>query len=354
VYANIPPGNYTFKAIAKNSFGIESKEAISFSFTVSPPYWKTWWFRTCVGLVILCAIVFYIKWRERSLKKRQRQLERTVEERTIEVVKQKEIAEEQKHIIEEKHKEITDSINYAERIQRSFLATKELLNENLNDYFVFFQPKDVVSGDFYWACPSPEGFIYITADCTGHGVPGAFMSLLNISKLSQTINENKIYRCDQILNTIRSEIIKVLNPHGSSEESKDGMDAVVCKLDLKNMKLEYAAANNSFYIIRNNNLHVCKADKMPVGKGFNDSLPFSYNEIALHKGDIIYTFTDGFADQFGGPLGKKYKYKAFEEFLLSIHQNNLATQKELLLQSFNTWKGDLEQVDDVCVLAVKV
>ena len=266
----------------------------------------------------------------------------------------KHLLEEQKELIEEKQKEILDSIHYAKRIQFALLASDTLLTNYLPEHFVLFKPKDVVSGDFYWACPSPEGFIYITADCTGHGVPGAFMSLLNISKLSQTINESKIYRCDHILNAIRSEIIKVLNPHGSSGESKDGMDAVVCKLDLKNMKLEYAAANNSFYIIRDNNLLVCKADKMSVGKGFNDSLPFSYNEIALLKGDIIYTFTDGFADQFGGPLGKKYKYKAFEEFLLSIHQKNLTTQKELLLQSFNTWKGDLEQVDDVCVLAVKV
>lgn len=268
--------------------------------------------------------------------------------------KQKIIIEEQKHLVEEHQKDILASINYAKRIQFALLASDTLLNTGLPEHFVLFKPKDVVSGDFYWACPSPEGFIYITADCTGHGVPGAFMSLLNISKLSQTINENKIYRPDHILNNVRQEIIKVLNPHGSAEESKDGMDAVLCKLDVKNMKLEYAAANNSFYIIRDKTLLICKADKMPVGKGYDDSISFSYNEITLEKGDIIYTFTDGFADQFGGPLGKKYKYKAFENLLLSIHHENLAKQKELILQSFNAWKGELEQVDDVCILAIKV
>lgn len=188
----------------------------------------------------------------------------------------------QKDIIEEKQKEILDSINYAKRIQFSLLASENLLNQNLPEHFVLFKPKDVVSGDFYWGTPTNEGFVYITSDCTGHGVPGAFMSLLNISKLSQAINENKITRPDLILNNIRAEIIKALNSE-SSEESKDGMDAVLCKLDLKNMKLQYAAANNSFYIIRKNELLICNADKMPVGKGHDDSIPFTFNEIALEK-----------------------------------------------------------------------
>lgn len=259
----------------------------------------------------------------------------------------------QKDIIEEKQKEILDSINYAKRIQFSLLASEYLLSQNLQEHFVLFKPKDVVSGDFYWATPTDEGFIYITADCTGHGVPGAFMSLLNISKLSQAINENKMTRPDIILNNIRTEIIKALNTEGS-EESKDGMDAVLCKLDIKNMKLQYAAANNPFYIIRNNELLTCKADKMPVGKGHDDSISFTYNEIALQKGDIVYTFTDGYADQFGGPKGKKFKYKQLEDVLMAICTLPMKEQSTILNQKFEDWKGQLDQVDDVLIIGTKI
>ncbi len=260
----------------------------------------------------------------------------------------------QKEIIEEKQKEIIDSINYAKRIQFALLASEDLLQRNLPEHFVLFNPKDVVSGDFYWATQTDEGFIYITADCTGHGVPGAFMSLLNISKLSQVINEKKVTRPDLILNNIRTEIIKVLNAEGSKEESKDGMDAVLCKLDIKNMKLEYAAANNSFYIIRQNKLIVCKPDKMPVGKGHDDSILFTYNQIALEKGDVIYTFTDGYADQFGGPKGKKFKYTQIQDVLLSIYHLPMNQQSDILYNKFQDWKSKLEQVDDVTIIGIRI
>ncbi len=262
---------------------------------------------------------------------------------------------EQKEVIEEKQKEILDSINYAKRIQYALLAGDTLLNQHLPQHFILFNPKDVVSGDFYWGTALEDGsFIYITADCTGHGVPGAFMSLLNISKLSQVINENKITKPDLVLNQVRQEIIKALNAEGAIEESKDGVDAVLCKLDIQSMKLEYASANNPFYIIRNNELLTCKADKMPVGKGHDDSVLFSYNQIALHKNDMIYTFTDGFADQFGGPRGKKFKYKQLEEVLLSIHQLSMIEQKDILNKKFTSWKGNLDQVDDVLIIGVRI
>jgi len=268
--------------------------------------------------------------------------------------RQKMIIEKQKHIVEEHRKEIIDSINYAKRIQFALLASDNLLKENLPSHFVFFKPKDVVSGDFYWATPVDDGFVYVTADCTGHGVPGAFMSLLNISKLSQTINENKITRPDLILNQVRSEIIKVLNPSGSNEESKDGMDAIVCKLNLKEMKLQYAAANNSFYVIRNGAILNCQADKMPVGKGHDDNQPFTFNEIALKKDDIIYTLTDGYGDQFGGEKGKKFKSKQLEALLLSISYEPMEEQKNKIDSAFEKWKSGLEQVDDVCIIGVRV
>jgi serine phosphatase RsbU (regulator of sigma subunit) len=261
---------------------------------------------------------------------------------------------EQKSIIEEKQKEILDSINYAKRIQFSLLAGKSLLEQHLPEHFVLFNPKDVVSGDFYWAAPVSDGFLYITADCTGHGVPGAFMSLLNISKLSQVIHENKITRPDLVLNAVRGEIIQALSAQDTDGENKDGMDAILCKLDLKGMILHYAAANNAFYIVRNGALITCKPDKMPVGKGHDDTRPFTYNQLALYAGDVIYTLTDGFADQFGGPRGKKFKYKALEELLLSVHHLPMAEQHERLQKTFADWKGPLEQVDDVLIIGVKL
>lgn len=260
----------------------------------------------------------------------------------------------QHKLIEEKNKEIFDSLNYAKRIQNALLASETLLKNNLPDHFVFFKPKDVVSGDFYWATPTPDGFVYITADCTGHGVPGAFMSLLNISKLSETIKEKKITRPDLILNNIRAEIINALNPEGSEVESKDGMDCVLCKLNLQSMELEYSAANNSFYIIRNKELIVCLADKMPVGKAYGSEEAFTYNKVSLQKGDMIYTFSDGYPDQFGGPNGKKFKYKRMEDLLISVSDSGLSQQHIKIERAFSDWKGGLDQIDDVCIIGIRV
>jgi serine phosphatase RsbU (regulator of sigma subunit)/tetratricopeptide (TPR) repeat protein len=260
----------------------------------------------------------------------------------------------QKELVDEKQKEILDSIRYAKRIQFALLASDKLLRTHLPEHFVLFRPKDVVSGDFYWGIPSPEGFIYVTGDCTGHGVPGAFMSLLNISKLSEVIVEQHVRRPDLILNQVRSEIIRALNPDGTAEESRDGMDAVICKLDVHRRRLEYASANNPFFIARNKSLITCKADKMPVGHGHDDETPFTHNEIALEPGDVIYTFTDGYADQFGGRTGKKFKYKQFEELLLSICHEEMHVQRAKLSETFDLWRGPLEQVDDVCVIGIRI
>jgi len=282
--------------------------------------------------------------------------------------KQKQIIEEksretemQKDVIEEKHKEITDSINYAERIQRSFLASKSLLDENLGDYFVFFQPKDVVSGDFYWAGRLQNGrFALATADSTGHGVPGAIMSILNISSLERAV-EAGVSGPSEILNQTRQTIIERLKKDGSPEGGKDGMDCSLVCFDRAKGTMSYAAANNPVWVVRSASttgsvpgLIELKADKMPVGKHDRDSQPFTEHEVQLLPGDVVYTFTDGFPDQFGGPRGKKFMYKQLKELLLEISSLPMPEQEKILKEKFSNWKAEHEQVDDVLLAGIRI
>lgn len=267
-------------------------------------------------------------------------------------IKEKE-TQQQKHIIEEKHREISDSINYAERIQRSFIATKELLDANLKDYFVLFKPKDVVSGDFYWGSNLPNHqFILTTADSTGHGVPGAIMSLLNITSLEKAIEHHS--KPSEILNHARKIIIERLKKDGSQEGGKDGMDCSALVFDFENHKLQIAAAHNPVWIIRKKELMEIKGDKMPVGKHDRDQVSFTLHTIQLEPGDVVYTLTDGFADQFGGDEGKKFMSKNLRELLLANAHLPMESQKQLLETTFKNWLGNLEQVDDVTIIGVRV
>lgn len=286
--------------------------------------------------------------------------------------RQKEIIEAQKHLVEEKQKEIVDSINYAQRIQKALLTSETVLKDHLRDHFVYFRPKDIVSGDFYWASPLSNGlFAVLAADSTGHGVPGAFMSLLNISMINEAISEYKLTDPGQILDHARSRIIRSLSADGSAEGGKDGMDCAFACFDFRNKKLHYAAANNPIWIVRNDDtgkpqLIQLPADKMPVGKHDKDQVPFLSKEFGLQAGDKVYLFTDGFADQFGMSAeawrkaqpaeakGKKYKYKQMEDLLLSLCRQGMEEQKEAIDKAFNTWKGSLEQVDDVCIIGLQI
>lgn len=294
------------------------------------------------GLVL---VVFFAGFVFNRLKVTQRQ--------KVIIEEQKQEVEHQKELVEEKHKEITDSINYAERIQRSFLATTEILDNHLKEYFVFFQPKDVVSGDFYWARELNNGnFAFSCADSTGHGVPGAIMSILNISSLEKSIE--KYSEPDAILNETRKIIIERLKKDGSKEGGKDGMDCSLLVINSERTELSFAAANNPVFIVRNNELLEFKPDKMPVGKHDKDIESFTSHSIMLKKGDVIYTLTDGFPDQFGGSKGKKYMIKNLKEYLLQISELSMLEQKQRLTNEFNVWKGESEQVDDVCIIGVRI
>lgn len=285
---------------------------------------------------------------ERIVREQNVILEKKVEERTLEINTQKEI-------IEEKNKDILDSIHYAKRIQRALLASDTMLAKKLPEHFVLYRPKDIVSGDFYWAAEVPgEKILLLTGDCTGHGVPGAFMSLLNISILHEITSGMNITSPEKVLNTQREAIIMSLNPEGSEEISKDGMDCVLCSFDFKNRKLEFACANNPLWVIRNGELFDFRPDKYPVGLHEGEPQPFTRHELDLLPGDVVYTFTDGYADQFGGPRGKKFKYAQLKEVLRSVAALPMHEQKTHLEKTFDDWKGELDQLDDMLVIGVKI
>jgi serine phosphatase RsbU (regulator of sigma subunit) len=254
--------------------------------------------------------------------------------------------------VEEKNKEILDSITYAQRIQKALLASDSILRKNLPDHFVLFNPKDIVSGDFYWATEAHGKFYFIIADSTGHGVPGAFMSLLNISFLNEAINEKGIQKPNDVLAHVRSRLIASLAIEGSDEGGNDGMDCILMCLD-KN-KLEVCCAHNPLVMIINGELKEIAADKIPVGKSIKNEQAFTLHTIDLKKGDTLYAFTDGFADQFGGPNGKKLKYKQLCQTLITSKDLSLDKQKEILLNLFINWKGSLEQVDDVLIAGIRI
>lgn len=297
-----------------------------------------------IGIALVLVLTFYI-YRSYRTKKKANDI----------ITRQKHEVEIQKAIIEEKQKEITDSIHYAKRIQGALLASDRFLKKQLPEHFILYKPKDIVSGDFYWAATSPEGnFILVTGDCTGHGVPGAFMSLLGINFLNEIVSGKKISRPDQIFDHLREGIIHALNPEGTEMEARDGMDAVVCNFDFNALQLQFAAANNPLWLIRNKELIVYTPDKIPIGKYFDDQKNFTLQTIQLQKGDIIYTFTDGYADQFGGANGKKFKYKAFNKLLLSVCSLPMAEQKAELDRTIEKWRGNFEQIDDILVIGVKI
>ncbi|HEY1039338.1 MAG TPA: SpoIIE family protein phosphatase [Bacteroidia bacterium] len=300
-----------------------------------------------IGLLLVMIIITYILYNRNKLKQKANQELAAIN---------KEI-EHQRDIIEEKHKEITDSINYAERIQRSMLASKKILDQRLlgeENYFILFKPKDVVSGDFYWASDLANGnFVMVTADSTGHGVPGAIMSMLNMNSLKEAVKEDLTQPAD-ILNYTRRVIISTLANDGSAEGGKDGMDCNCLVYDIKNKKLSFSAANNPVWIVRGTEVLEYKSDKMPVGKHDRQDVPFTQHDVELQSGDMVYALTDGFPDQFGGEKGKKFMSKNLRELLIANAHLSLKNQKALLDKTFAEWVGNLEQVDDVTVVGVRI
>ena len=263
---------------------------------------------------------------------------------------QKAIIEEQKKEVEQQKNEIVDSIQYAKRIQKAILPPDQIVDQYLPKSFIFYLPKDIVAGDFYWMHKSENSLHFAAADCTGHGVPGAMVSVVCNNGLNRSVREHKLTKPSDILDKTREIVIQEFEK--SEEEVKDGMD--ICLISIQGNRIQYAGAHNALWIIRKGaeEIEEIRADKQPIGK-YHEPKPFTNHEVEMGSGDRVYLFTDGFADQFGGEKGKKYKAKNFKQFLLSIQESSISQQNEIIKSEFHQWKGSLEQLDDVCVIGIE-
>jgi serine phosphatase RsbU (regulator of sigma subunit) len=356
-YTNLSEGNYILHVKCRNIFGKESKEG-TIRFTILPPWYRTFW--AYVIYLLLCSGGFLF-----IIRAYTRGLNRIIEGQTKEL-------RNQKSQIEFKNKEITDSIVYAKRIQDALMPSYEDVTRLFPQSFIFYRPKDIVSGDFYWAGSNGDQKILAVVDCTGHGVPGAFMSLMGNDNLNEIVNQREITQPEEILEQLRTNIIRALKQRRDGSTSKDGMDAVICRVNYSIMQVDFAGANNPLYFIRpktseeldghtpimeneTHRLYEIKGNKFPVGIFLGNELPrFVGQRLHVKAGDALYLFSDGFADQFGGPLGKKYKYNQLKKLLLDVQVCSMQDQQTRLISTFESWKGDHEQVDDVLIIGVTI
>lgn len=353
-YTNLSEGRYTLHVKARNIYGVESSEA-TYSFKILPP-----WYRTIVAYIFYVAIVALllwriIKWYTKRLVAENERLEKIVSERTAEVVAQKEEIETQREKLLEQNREITSSIQYASRIQQTMLSPEETVNAVFPDNFILYLPRDIVSGDFYVITQVGNKKISVVADCTGHGVPGGFMSMLGMSSIAEIINKNaNNLQSDVLLNQLREKIIRSMHQTGDVGTSKDGMDLALYILDETEMTLDYAGANNPLVLIRDGEVIHLKPDKMPIGVYIKGNLPFNSQKMEVRKGDCLYTFSDGYADQFGGHDKRKFMSKNLRALLLEIHQKPMAEQRDILERTLSDWHGLNPRIDDVVVMGVRI
>ena len=341
-YRVLPPNDYVFKVRARNSAGVWNTVPAYISFKIMPPFYRRWYFIVgFVSLLVILLIVF-IKLREKSLIVEKNVLEEKVKIRTHEVTN---INEE----LAMKNKDVVASIEYAKRIQLSVLPSV-IPYENT---FVLFKPKDIVSGDFFWFMEDDTYEWMAAVDCTGHGVPGAFMSLIGYNSLNKIVREMQIKVPSDILNQLNEEVTKTLHQYGKEESISDGMDISLIRYNKHTHVLDYSGAFNPLWIIRKRQLLETRADRFAIGRTPHINKMFSNDTTQLHSEDTIYLFTDGYADQFGGPDNKKYKTAKFKHFVINIQQYSMQMQKEMLEENIEKWRGNQIQVDDILVIGRK-
>jgi ligand-binding sensor domain-containing protein/serine phosphatase RsbU (regulator of sigma subunit) len=348
VYTNLSPGTYTFMVRACNNDGTCNVSPATYKFTIAPPFWQTVLFYVLVAVFVVFSIFVFDKVRTRNLKAAKKLLEEKVEERTQELaVKNAELAE--------KNKDITDSIRYAKRIQEAILPNNYTIRTCLPDSFIFSKPKDIVSGDFYWIDKKGDNIYFAAVDCTGHGVPGAFMSIIGYDILNQAINEVPQITPAELLDILNKGVSERLNQTADDTKLRDGMDVAMCMINYKTMELQYAGAYNPLFIVREKELMEYKPDAIAIGSYVRNNVEnYTNNKIQLQKNDTIYIFSDGYADQFGGANGKKFKIAQLKTMLVSLSGVAMEKQKEIIEKSIEEWRGPLQQVDDMLVIGVRI
>lgn len=349
-FSKISEGTYTIQIQGRNYYG-ETSSIYEHKITILPPWYRTIWAYLFYIIAFIALVYAIVQLALLRVKQQNQKLEETVQERTKEIAEQNKQLEHQKEEIEEKTKDILDSIQYAKRIQTTILPSKTRLKELFKEHFVLYLPKDIVSGDFYWAREINGTKIFAAVDCTGHGVPGSLVSIVGNNGLLRAVNEFKLVKPNEILDRLREIVIEAFKVDGQGDV-KDGMDIALCAIDETENKLYYAGANNECVIIRNGEIIELKADKQPIGQ-FIEPKPFTLNEFDLEIGDCIYVYTDGYVDQFGGEKGKKFKSRPFKEMLVGLNQYDMERQLTEIHNTFNNWVQGHEQIDDVCVFGVK-
>lgn len=353
-YTNLDPGEYTFKVFACNNDGIWNNEGASIHITIIPPFWKTWWFSTLCALTLVLSVYGLFRYRLSRLRQVQSYLEYQVNKKTKELRDEKEVVESQKKTIEKKNHSITSSIHYARRIQDSILPMKEKINGLLPNSFILFKPKDIVSGDFYWFTQQGNNVLVAAVDCTGHGVPGAFMSLIGNNLLNNIVGNKKVSDPKLILEKLHDGVVRSLKKDEQESGTVDGMDISLCSINLEKNSLDYAATGRPLLLIRNGEIKKYKNGRHPVGLVTEKDPGFEKEHITLQPGDTFYIYTDGYCDQFGGADDDKYMEVNFEKLLLRINGMPMPEQAAALEKEIAAWKGDRPQLDDILVIGIRI
>ncbi len=346
IYQKVRDGEYTFHVRSFNADGITGEET-TFKITIAEPYWKKWWFYVSIFILLVAAVTVIIKMRESRHIRYQKELELQLAERTKEVVNQKEE-------IEEINKDLTDSINYAKRIQKAILPEKTEFDELFPKSFIFYKPKDIVSGDFYWVKQFGDQVLITCADCTGHGVPGGFMSMIGTMLMYESAVLKHILDPGKILEDLDTNLVATLRQTDTLESNKDGMDLSVCVIDMKTNLMKFAGALRPVYIYRYGMRTVLRGDRYSLGGTIIKDKTFTTQEYQLEKGDKVYMFSDGYPDQFGGPYQRKLKLTGFHELLDQVSLMPIEKQYAEIDSFFYTWKGDMMQMDDVILIGFEV
>lgn len=382
-YTNLDPGTYTFRVKASNNDGTWNEKGTSLSLIITPPFWQTFWFRAFVLIGLAAILITIFKVRVRIIEKQKKVLEEEVVKRTqelsnanTELHQQKETLSQQTEklthqtlnlntayneikrqgeILEAVYNDTKDNIRAAQVIQNTILPSLSDIKQYLPEIFILNKPKDVVSGDFYWFHEKEDCFMVAAIDCTGHGVSGAFMSIIGHNLLNHVVDSTTTFVASDILNRLNDAVIKQLHQDDREKESNEGMVISLCIFDKKKTRVQFSGANSPLYIVRQGVLEQVKPDKSSIGKSVSrKKKEFTNHVIDLQKGDMFYMFSDGYADQTGGPEGDKFMYSQFRELLLKISGLDMKTQEDLLDSTLKNWQGETEQLDDVLVIGFKI